>query len=74
MPLWHVDCFELKTVKMQQTQEKLFFFSFLMIFFERESERAHDLEVQREKERESQAVSTLSTEPNTGLDIMILRS
>ena len=24
MPLWHVDYFELKTIKVQQTQEELF--------------------------------------------------
>ena len=48
------------------------FLMFIYVFFERESLSGGGAE--REKERESQAGYTLSTEPNTGLDFTTLRS
>ena len=39
-----------------------------------DEEREHKQEGQREKERESQADSTLSMEPDVGLDLTTLRS
>ena len=50
---------------------------FFVIFFlkERESERAQaDEKGQRERERESQTGSTLSTEPDAGLDLTTMKS
>ena len=57
-----------------QRQEPFLIWSLKKIIYLREREKGHEWKEQKERERDSQADSMLSAEPDPGLDLMTLRS